>query len=135
MYREHAGPSAPSPWAAADQNAKTIGWIQIGCVGMQLFSLLIVVLQFGAGKQLSFMDVETKATILLVSFATLVAMGAWAALNAWGMRRRSRLAHVSSILFAIAQILTCFGWVFGAGLLVLLFKKEMKGYYDKRVDE
>ncbi len=58
----------------------------------------------------------------------------WAGLNAWGLRRRVRLAHYSSYVFAVAQILTCFGFVFGAGLFFLLLKPEMRGYYDARID-
>ena len=132
MYRENVGPKPPDPWAAADQNAKTMGWVQLGAIGMQAFSLVLVVMQLGPGKQLAFMSGDTKLTVLLSLVGYLVAMGAWAALNAWGLRKRSRIAHWSSFVFAISQILVCFGWVFGVGLLFLLFKKEMQGYYDER---
>jgi hypothetical protein len=47
MYREHVGPKPPDPWAAAEQNAKTMGWIQIGAIGLQVLSLLLLAIQFG----------------------------------------------------------------------------------------
>jgi hypothetical protein len=132
MYRENVGPKPPDPWASAEQNAKTMGWIQIGSVGLQAFSLLLMLMQFGPGMQLAFMSGEAKLWTLLGIVGYLAFMGAWAGLNAWGLRKRSKIAHWSTFVFAVSQILCCFGWVFGAGLMFLLFKREMKGYYDVR---
>lgn len=132
MYRENVGPKPPDPWAAADQNAKTMGWVQLGSVGMESLSLILLVIQFAPGKQLPFMSSDMKLTILLSMVGYIVFLGAWAGLNAWGLRKRSKIAHWSSFLFALCQIVLCFGAVFGFGLMFLLFKREMKGYYDER---
>lgn len=130
MYRENVGPKPPDPWAAADQNAKTMGWVQIGAIGLQAFSFVLMVIQLGPNKH--FGSGETKLTILLGLVCYLVVMGGWGALNAFGLRKRSRIAHWSSFVFALTQIVSCFGTVFGIGLMFLLFKKEMQGYYDER---
>jgi len=101
---------------------------------MIALSVLLAGLQLAPSKNLAFMATETKSTILLCAIGYVVVIGAWAALNAWGLRRRSRLAHWSSCAFAVVQIASCFGWVFGVGLFFLLFKKEMKGHYDARIE-
>ena len=75
---------------------------------------------------------DFKTWALLGTVGYVLFMTAWAGLNYWGLVRRSKVAYVSSIGFAIATILSCFPAMFGAGLLFILFKREMKGYFDAR---
>lgn len=134
MYRQHAGPPPPDPFEAADNNAKACGHVQLGAVGMSALSVGLVAMQMVTkGGSWEFLSTDTKHTIITYGAYWIVAGGIWAGLNAWGLRRRVRLAHYSSYLFAVAMLLSCFGTVFGAGLFFLLGKKEMKGYYDARI--
>jgi len=132
MYREHAGPPPPDPYEPARQNARTCGYMQLGIAAVNTFTIVMVSLQLAPQKLLHGLSDETKTTILLAAVGYLLFTGAWAGINAFGLSRRSKLAHWSSVGFAIFTIFSCFSWVFGAGLLFLLFKKEMKGYYDAR---
>lgn len=138
MYREHAGPPPPDAYEPARQNARNCGYVQLGIVAMTAFTLATTGLQLSGSTLPAQLGVDpsdvsaAKGWALLGAAAYIVILGAWGGLNCWGLLRRSKLAYVSSIGFAIVTILSCFSAVFGAGLLFLLFKREMKGYFDAR---
>lgn len=131
MYRAHAGPPPPDPYEPARQNARSCGYIQLGTVGMNTLTLVLLAVQQGP-TLFPHLSGDTKAMVLFGAIAYVLFAGAWAAINAFGLFRRSKLAHWSSVGFAIFTIVTCVGFAFGLGLLFLLFKPEMKGYYDAR---
>ncbi len=108
--------------------------MQLGSVAMTAFTVGLFALQMNTEGTFRFFSSETKHTLVLYGVLYVLVGAVWAGLNAWGLRRRVRLAHWSSYVFAAAQILTCFGTVFGAGLFFLLSKREMRGYYDARID-
>lgn len=132
MYREHAGPPPPDPYAAARKNAQSCAYMQLGVVAVNTITIVLVTLQLGPQKFLQHLSDETKTAMLLGAVGYVLFTAAWAGLNAFGLLRRSKLAHWSSVAFGIFTIFSCFSWMFGAGLIFLLFKKEMKGYYDAR---
>lgn len=138
MYRQHAGPPPPDPYEAGRQNARNCGYMQLGIAGMNVLTLAGICVQLGGSKlpaQLGWDPVEVsafKSSALVGVVVYLVVTGLWAGLNAWGLGKRSKVAYASSIGFAIAMILSCFPMMFGAGLLFLLFKREMKGYFGPR---
>ena len=133
MYRQHAGPPPPDPFAAGEKNARACGYLQLGSVGMTALSVTLFVLQVRTSPGFAFVSADTRDSLLLYALGYVLVAGLWAAINAWGLSRRSRLAHYSSFVFGIAQLFTCFGTMFGIGLIFLLSKPEMKGYYDARI--
>ncbi len=135
MYREHAGPPPPDPLDAVRQTVKNCGYLQIGVGVTNVVTMLIVFLRVGftkipGGLGVSSSDVAEWRLIAIIAAVTycLVFLG-WGGLNAWGLGRRSKVARWSSIAFAIASITTCCSWMFGAVLLMFLFKSDVKAYF------
>ena len=112
--------------------------MQLGTVGMNALSLAGLCVRMGTAKLppgLAFDPADVSAfkhTALLIVIGYLLVMGGWATLNYWGLHRRSKIAYVSSIAFAVTCILSCLSSLFGGVLIYLLFKREMKGYFDER---
>jgi len=138
MYREHAGPPPPDPYEPGRQNARNCGLMQLGTVAMAVISMGGACVQLGPMRlppnlPLDPADVSAfKHGAILGLIVYLVVMALWATLNYVGLNKRSKLAYVSSIGFGVVSILSCFSTLFGAMLLYLLFKREMKGYFDAR---
>lgn len=112
--------------------------MQLGIAAMNTLTLAGLTLQLGGSRlpvQLGLDPAEVseaKGVALVGVILYVVVMAAWAGLNYWGLNKRSKIAYASSVGFALVTILSCFPWIFGAGLVFLLFKREMKGYFDTR---
>jgi hypothetical protein len=138
MYREHAGPPPPDPYEAGRQNARNCGLMQLGTAAMNVLTLGGIVLRLPTMKlppnlHLDPADVSAFThTALLSVVIYMVVMGVWAAINFWGLQRRSKLAYVSSFGFGLVSIFSCLPALFGVVLIVLLLKREMKGYFGPR---
>jgi hypothetical protein len=138
MYREHAGPPPPDPYEPARQNALNCGYMQLGMAATNVITLASLCLQLGPSRlpiQLGLDPSEVsaaKTSALVAAVLYVLVMAAWAGLNFVGLKKRLKVAYVSSIAFAIATVLSCFPLIFGVVLLLLLFKREMKGYFDAR---
>ncbi|AKU99284.1 hypothetical protein AKJ09_05948 [Labilithrix luteola] len=139
MYREHAGPPPPDPLEKARQNARTCGLIQLGTAVTTLVTLSSLALQLATSTVPRRMGIdpvvyaEFKTTALLVGLAWSAVQGAWAGINHWGLQRRSKAAFVSSVLFALTNVFTCFTSIFGGILLYFLFRREMKDWFASRI--
>ena len=136
MYRENVAPAAPVPPDAAQQAVKNCAMIQLGVVALNVITLLPAILRFGFYKGpanargADEMIHQWGTGMLLGVLAYVVVFGAWGALNAWGLCKRSKVARWSSIAFAGATIGTCCAAPIGGFLLYLLFRKDVKGYFD-----
>ena len=138
MYRENVGPPPPDPYEPGRQNARNCGLTQLGLAAMNLLSLGGLSVQMGTMKLPPELHLDPAGVsafrhgIVYGLMGYVLVMATWAALNYWGLNRRSKLAYVSSIGFAFVSIFSCFSALFGGALLYLLFKREMKGYFDAR---
>jgi hypothetical protein len=136
MYRQNAAPPPPDPKEVARQAVKNCAMIQVGIAVLHVVTLSLIASRVGFFKLPANTGIPTelfnewRTTALLAAVAYVVVFGAWAALNAWGLGKRSRVARWSSIAFAIATVVTCCSWPFGGFLLFMLLKKDVKAYFD-----
>ncbi|MDB4938490.1 MAG: hypothetical protein JWP87_5462 [Labilithrix sp.] len=136
MYRENVAPPPPVPQDAARQAVKSCAQMQIGVAVLHVISLVLLVARFGFYKPPSGLNVSTdlitewRMTALVAGIAYVVVFAAWAAVNAWGLGKRSKAARWSSIGFAAATMATCCAWPFGGFLLYMLLRRDVKGYFE-----
>jgi hypothetical protein len=136
MYRENAPPPAPDPREAARQAVTNCVHIQLGVAALNAVTFVLLTIQFAFYRLPAQLNVpleaqhEVRAYVLAAAVAYVVVFGAWAGLNAWGLRRRSKLARWSSIGFAAATMATCCATIFGGFLLYQLLRRDVKSYFD-----
>ena len=135
MYRQNALPPPPDPKEVARQAAKNCAMIQIGIAVMHTITLSLLVLHFAFYKPPAQLGIPTdlvhewRLAAFVGAIGYVALFGSWGALNAWGLGKRSRVAHWSSILFAAATMATCCAAPFGGFLLFLLLRKDVKAHF------
>ena len=138
MYRENDPPPPPDPLEAGRKATKTCAQMQVGLAIMNLLTFVLLTIQFSVYKPPPLLNVppeslhEWRVTALLCGIAYVVLFGGWGLLNAWGLRKRSKLARWSSIAYAAAIMATCCAWPIGGFLLYMLLRRDMKTYFDER---
>jgi hypothetical protein len=136
MYRENAPPPAPDPREAARQAVTNCVHIQLAIAALNAVTLVLLTIQFAFYRLPAQLNVpleaqhEVRTYVLAAAVGYVVIFGAWAGLNAWGLRQRSKLAHWSSIAFAAATVMSCCASLFGGFLLYLLLRRDVKSYFD-----
>jgi hypothetical protein len=136
MYRQNVAPPPPDPRDAARQAVKNCAHIQIGVAVMHVVTLVLLILQFSFYKPPANLNIsadligEWRLTAVLVGIGYVTIFGAWGALNAWGLGKRSKAARWSSIGFAAATMATCCAWPFGGFLLYMLLRRDVKGFFE-----
>ena len=132
MYPGNAPPPPPDPREAARQAVKNCAGIQIGIAVLHVITFTMLTLQFAFYKPPAEFHVppelvsEWRTTALIAATAYVVLFGAWGLLNAWGLGKRSKLARLSSLAFALATVMTCCSAPFGGFLLYLLLRRDVK---------
>ena len=123
----------------ARKNARHCGYLQLFIAGLNAVNLLTIFTTFmriGRSPLLSQLDIDPtqiadmRMQVLYFMGPYVIVMGAWAGLNHVLLGKRSKIALYSSVAFAVASLLSCFSIIMVVVLFVLLFKKEMKGYFD-----
>ena len=132
----------PDPLEDARKTARSCGYVQLFMAGLNAVNALAIFTTFmriGRSAALPQLDIdptqvaEWRMQFLYVALPYVVVMGAWAGLNHVLLGKRSKVALYSSIGYAIASLATCFSFIMVIGVFYLLFKKEMKGYFDAPV--
>ncbi len=132
-------PAPPDPQEEARKNARNCGYLQLFMAGLNAVNALAIFttfLRIGRSAALPQLDIDPSQVaayqmqFLYVALPYVIVMGAWAGLNHLLLRKRSKLALYSSIGYAVASLATCFSVIMVGGIFYLLFRKEMKGYFD-----
>ncbi len=135
----YVAPALPAPMDEARKNARNCGFLQLFMAGLNAVNALAIFTTFmriGRSPALSQLDIdpsqvaEWRMQFLYVALPYTIVMGAWAGLNHLLLGKRSKLAVYSSIAYAVASLATCFSFIMVGGVFFLLFRKEMKGYFD-----
>ena len=135
MFRTNAAPPAPDPLEAARKAVKTCAQVQLGiaCTHLVTFALLGSRLVFYKPRPPLHVSAallhQLRVGGLWFGIAYVALFAGWAALNAWGLGRKSKVAHWSSIAFAGATIATCCAAPIGGVLLYVLLRRDMKSYF------
>jgi uncharacterized BrkB/YihY/UPF0761 family membrane protein len=136
MYRQNAAPPPPDPREIARQQVKNCATMQLAIVGLAAINVAFIAMSLWFSKlpdtlRILF-DVQRDAWghTLLIVLAALLGFAAWAGVNAWGLGKRSKVARWSSIGFSVAMCTTCIATPFGAFLLFMLLKRDVKSYFD-----
>lgn len=136
MYRQNAPPPPPDQRALAAQAVKNCANIQLAIAALNLVSVVLLVPyfwfyklpeQFQVGADIQH---QVRNYAFGGAFAYVLIFAVWAAVNAWGLKKRSKVARISSLAFALAIIMTCCAAPFGGFLLYLLFRRDVKEHFD-----
>lgn len=138
-YRNPAPADMPDMLEEARKNARHCGYLQLFMAGLNAVNALTIFTTFmriGRSPALQQLDIdpgqvaELRMQVLYFMGPYVVVMAAWAGLNHVLLGKRSKAALYSSIAYAVASLFSCFSIIMVIVLFVLLFKKEMKGYFD-----
>ncbi len=130
----------PDPQDEARKNARNCGFLQLFMAGLNAVNALAIFTTFmriGRSAALPELDIDPaqiehyRTQFLYVALPYVIVMGAWAGLNHMLLGKRSKVALYSSIAYAVASLASCFSVIMVGGIFYLLFRKEMKGYFDK----
>lgn len=136
MYRENAPPPPPDPRIAAEQAVKNCAQLQLAIAAMNLVSAVLLIPTFLSYKLPEPFHVDAglqqqvRSYAFAGAFVYVAIFAVWGAVNAWGLKKRSKLARISSLGFALAIVMTCCAAPFGGFLLYLLFRRDVKEYFD-----
>jgi hypothetical protein len=136
MYRENVAPTPTPPVDVTRQAVKSCAQIQIGIavtnvIGLTLATVQLFFFRPPPALQIPLETVkEWRSTAFAVGLTYVLVIGAWAAVNAWALGKRSKPARWSSLGFAFASITSCYAWPFGAFLLYTLLRRDVKAYFD-----
>lgn len=136
MYRQNVAPPQATPIDVTRQAVKSCAHIQIGVAVMNAIGLTMLTVQFFFYKLPPAFNVppetvhEWRLTGMLVGVGYVLVFGAWGLLNAWALGKRSKAARWSSLAFAAGSIMSCYAWPFGAFLLYMLLRRDVKAYFD-----
>ena len=140
MYRQNTPPAPPDPREVARQAVKTCATMQLAIAAMNLVTLVLLVPYVWFYKLPEPFHVaadvqhEVRGYALGGAIAYVVILAAWGGLNAWGLKKRSKLARFSSLAFAMAIVTTCCAAPFGGFLLYYLLRRDVKEYFDSPPD-
>jgi hypothetical protein len=135
MYRENVAPPPPDPREAGRQAVKNCAMMQLGLAGLHTVTLLLLVVQFAVYKPPAALNIppevfhEWRLVMLLAAIAYVVVFGGWGALNAWGLGKKSKVARWSSVVYALATVMTCCAAPIGGFLLYLLLRRDVAEYF------
>ena len=136
MYRQNVAPPPPDPLEAGRQAVKNCAMMQLGLAGLHTVTLLLLVVQFAFYKPPAALNVsaelihEWRIYLVLAGVAYVAVFGAWGAVNAWGLGRKSKIARWSSAAYALATVMTCCAAPIGGFLLYLLFRRDVVEYFE-----